>query len=316
MARKLRTEYPGAIYHVMNRGDRREEIFIDDKDRDCFLDTLGQACEKTGWQVHAYCLMKNHFHLVVETPQPNLSMGMKWFLQTYTGRFNRRHKLFGHLFSGRFKAPLVDASGNGYLRTVAEYVHLNPVRAKLLADEQPLSTYYWSSYPAYLKTKRTPCLRVDRVLGECGIPGDTHAGRQEFERLMEKRRFEADGNAYKQLHRGWCFGSEEFRKELLAQVHGKIGPNHFGEERREAAEERAERITAEALADLRLTRAQLQALPNNAPAKLQLARRLRNETTLSLKSVAHHLGMGSWKYLSNLLGQEPLAKPPQQELGL
>ena len=87
MARKLRIQYPGALYHVMNRGDRREDIFLDDHDRNAFLTTLGQACEKTGWQVHAYCLMGNHFHLVVQTPQPNLSDGMRWLLQTYTSRF-------------------------------------------------------------------------------------------------------------------------------------------------------------------------------------------------------------------------------------
>jgi putative transposase len=103
MARKLRIQYEGAVYHVMNRGDRREPIFKDDQDRETFLETLGQCCARTGWQVHALCLMPNHFHLVVETPQPNLVVGMKWFLGVYTGRFNRRHKLFG-LIQTRFLA--------------------------------------------------------------------------------------------------------------------------------------------------------------------------------------------------------------------
>ena len=83
MARPLRIQYPGAIYHVMNRGDQREDIFRDDQDRDKFLGTLTEACWKTEWQVHAYCLMRNHFHLVLETPQPNLVFGMKWLLGTY-----------------------------------------------------------------------------------------------------------------------------------------------------------------------------------------------------------------------------------------
>ena len=96
--------------------------------------------------------MPNHFHLVVETPQANLVAGMKWFLGTYTSRFNRRHKIFGHLFSGRYKALIVDGSGDGYLRTVCDYVHLNAVRGKRLTDEQALSAYVWSSYPAYLQT--------------------------------------------------------------------------------------------------------------------------------------------------------------------
>ena len=156
MARKLRVEYPGAIYHLMNRGDRREPIFGDDEDRQRFLDTLGEACAKTGWRAHALCLMSNHFHLVAETPKANLVAGMKWFLGTYTSRFNRRHRLLGHLFSGRYKSLVVDGSGNGYLRTVCDYVHLNPVRAKLLKPEQALKDYVWSSYGQYVKGSVQP----------------------------------------------------------------------------------------------------------------------------------------------------------------
>lgn len=207
MARKLRVEYAGAIYHVMNRGDRREPIFRDDEDRQRFMATLAEACAKTGWQVHALCLMGNHFHLVVETPQGNLVAGMKWFLGTYTGRFNRRHKLFGHLFSGRYKALIVDGSGTGYLRTVCEYVHLNPVRARLLKPQQALREYRWSSWPEYLKKpkKRPAWLRVDRVLGEMGIAKDSPAGRRELERLVEARREAEESAAYKPIRRGWFF---------------------------------------------------------------------------------------------------------------
>src|SRR3990170_2134177 len=177
MARKLRVQYPGAIYHLMNRGDRRGPIFKDDEDHRRFLENPGQCCAKTGWQGHAFCLMANHFHLVVETPQPNLVAGMKWFLGTYTSRFNRRHKLFGHLFSGRYKSLIVDGSGDGYLRTVCDYVHLNPVRAKLLNDEQSLSAYRWSSYPHYLETpsRRPDWLRVGRLFGEWAIAKDSAA---------------------------------------------------------------------------------------------------------------------------------------------
>src|SRR5262249_6221493 len=133
MARRLRVEFPGAIYHLMNRGDRREDIFRDDQDRQRFLETLGEACAKTNWQVHAFCLMGNHFYLVAETPQPNLVAGMKWFLGTYTSRFNRRHKLVGHLFSGRYKSLLVGGEG-GYLRTA---VVENAVLAQHTLHAQP-----------------------------------------------------------------------------------------------------------------------------------------------------------------------------------
>jgi REP element-mobilizing transposase RayT len=223
MPRQLRIEYPGAIYHVMNRGDRREAIFNDDFDRKRFVTTLGEACCKTDWQVHAYCLMNNHFHLVVETPNANLVAGMRWFLSTYTSRFNRRHKLFGHLFSGRYKSLIVDGSGSGYLRTVCDYVHLNPVRAKLLTPEQRVSDYAWSSWPEYLKAPegRPRWLRVDRLLGEMGIPADSAAGRAELENDLERRRAEEED--YKGIRRGWCLGGETFREELLAQARAVAG---------------------------------------------------------------------------------------------
>src|SRR5437667_1446982 len=199
MPGKLRVEYAGALYHLMNRGDRREPIFRDDYDRQRFLETLAECCAKTDWQVHALCLMPNHFHLVLETPKANLVAGMKWLLGTYTGRFNRRHKFFGHLFSGRYKSLIVDGSGKGYLRTVCDYVHLNPVRAKILSREAPLRSYRWSSYPWYVAEpgKRPVWLRVDRVFGEMGIPKDSKAGREYFQGLLEQRRREEDPRQYK-----------------------------------------------------------------------------------------------------------------------
>jgi REP element-mobilizing transposase RayT len=138
MPRMPRIEYAGAVYHIMNRGDHREPIFLDDIDRLMFLRTLGEACEKTGWQIHALVLMDNHFHTVTETPQPNLVVGMHWLLGTYTSRFNRRHELTGHLFGGRYKAIPIDTRSPGYLLTACEYVHLNPDRPGLVPPEQPL----------------------------------------------------------------------------------------------------------------------------------------------------------------------------------
>jgi putative transposase len=198
----------------MNRGDRREPIFADDHDRYKFLETLGQTCEKTGWQIHAFCLMSNHFHLVIETPQPNLVLGMKWLLGTYTSRFNRRHKEFGHVFSGRYKSLIVDGSGNGYLKTVCDYVHLNPVRAQLVRAGRALESYPWSSYGQYLKSpaKRFCWLRTDRLLGEWRIPKDSAAGRRQFGRcLQERQRQESPKADWKVVERGWCLGDKAFK---------------------------------------------------------------------------------------------------------
>ena len=303
MARKLRVEYPGAIYHVLNRGDRREPIFKDEADRQRFVETLGEACAKAGWQVHAYVLMPNHFHLVVETPQANLVAGMKWFLGTYTSRFNRRHKLFGHLFSGRYKSLIVDGSGSGYLKSVCDYVHLNPARAKLVAPDAPLKVFAWSSWPAYLlaPAKRPAWLRADRVLGEWGIPKDSPAGRQRLEQALEARRGAEEGEEFKPIRRGWCLGEETFRKELLAQMSERLGAEHYGAERVETAEALAEQIIAVELKRWRWSEADLTTRPKGDAAKVALAARLRAETTMTVGWIAERLGLGSRGYLNHLL---------------
>ena len=287
----------------MSRGNRREAIFKDDQDRRRFLVTLAEICVKTGWKVHAFCLMTNHFHFVVETPQPNLVAGMKWLLGTYTVRFNRRHKLTGHLFSGRYKSLIVDGSGSGYLRTVCDYVHLNPVRANLLRPDQSLRAYRWSSYGEYLKgaRQRVKWLRVDRVLGEMGIPKDSPAGRRQFESRMEQRRREESGRDWRKVRRGWCFGDETFREELLAQAQEKLGPDHYGDERQEAAEHKAKRIVREELQSLGWKSAELGRRLKGDPEKVRIARRLRTETTVTLKWITACLVMGTWTYVANRL---------------
>ena len=154
--------------------------------------------------MHACCLMANPFHLVLETPQANLVAGMKWFLGTYTSRFNRRHRLFGHLFSGRYKALVVDGSGDGYFGTVCDDVHLNPVRARLLTPEQPLRDYPWGSILAYVKppSQRPGWLRVDRLLGELGIGRDDAAGRRRFAETMEERWWGDEPGEWQAARRG------------------------------------------------------------------------------------------------------------------
>ncbi len=292
MPRQLRIEYPGAIYHVLNRGDRRR-----------FLETLGEACAKTDWQIHAYCLMGNHFHLVLETPGANLVAGMKWFLGTYTSRFNRRHKLFGHLFSGRYKSLVVDGSGNGYLRTVCDYVHLNPARANLLTPEQKLRKYAWSSYTFYLRppNRRPPWLRVDRLFGEMRIAKDSPAGRQQFESSLEQRRAQETGQQWKGLRRGWYLGEEKFRRELLEQAHSRLGAHHDTEQRHESAEEKAERIVQEEMRKLHWAEDELRRRAKGDARKVRIARRLRTETTMTLAWIAQRLAMGTAGHVTNRL---------------
>jgi len=151
MARPLRIEFPGALYHVTSRGDRREAIFEDDEDRAAFLQILGGTAERFNWVCHAYCLMNDHYHLVVETPDASLSKGMRHLNGVYTQASNRRHDRGGHLFQGRFKAILVDK--NNYLLELCRYVVLNPMRVRKVRAP---GNWPWSSYRAMVGEAEAP----------------------------------------------------------------------------------------------------------------------------------------------------------------
>jgi REP element-mobilizing transposase RayT len=282
----------------MSRGNRRAKIFLDDVDRHDFIKTLAEACQKTGWQVHAYCLMPNHYHLVVETPEPNLVAGMAWLQSTYTIRLNHRHKLSGHVFSGRYKSQLVEGSGNGYLRTACGYVHLNPVRAGMLKAGERLLSYPWSSFGAYLAAPehRPGWVRVDRLLGEHGIQKDTAAGRQQFEVWMERRRSEeSDPTILAMMQRGWCLGGEDFKRGLLGRMEGRLGQHHCGELHRQAAEAKAERIIKEEMRRRGWKELDLKERRRNDPDKLEMAARLRRETTLTIRDISARVHLGTSK---------------------
>lgn len=144
MARPLRIEYPGAFYHIMHRGNAGSDIFKSMRDREKFLEYIGKAVERYKLKIHTYCLMTNHYHLLLETPQPNLSQAIKWINVSYATYFNRKRGRTGHLFQGRFKSILVDA--DEYFKHLSRYIHLNPVRAKMT---ERCKNYQWSSYPAF-----------------------------------------------------------------------------------------------------------------------------------------------------------------------
>ena len=214
MPRKARVEFAGAVYHLLDRGDRREAIFRDDCDRESFLATLGQACGRTGWRVHAWVLMTNHYHLLVETPQANLVAGMRWFQTTYTVRFNRRHCLNGHLFQGRYKAVTVDPEERSYFVILSDYIHLNPVRAGMISLEQRLFDYPWSSYRWYAtRSGRTEWFAAERVLGELGLE-DTAVGRRLYAERMRERAVDERGDrnagVNEGLRRGWAWAGPAF----------------------------------------------------------------------------------------------------------
>ncbi len=165
MTRPLRIEFPGAIYHVISRGNASQIIYDDDKDRQVFLEILSRTTQRYHWLCHAYCLMDNHYHLLIETPEGNLSAGMRQINGVYTRRFNTRHKKSGHLFQGRFKSILVER--DSYLLEVNRYISLNPVRAGMVTDP---AKYRWSSFAAMTgKGDAPPFLNRNWTLSQFGF---------------------------------------------------------------------------------------------------------------------------------------------------
>jgi len=162
MARPLRLELAGGLYHVTSRGDRREDIYVDDEDREEWLSLLGRVCSRFNWRCHAYCLMDNHYHIVIETAEANLSKGMRQLNGVYTQYYNRRHNRVGHVFQGRFKGIMVEQ--DVYLLELARYVVLNPLRANMVKDIQ---SWKWSSYHIMTgKLPVPPWLEINWILGQ------------------------------------------------------------------------------------------------------------------------------------------------------
>jgi REP element-mobilizing transposase RayT len=210
MARPLRIEFAGALYHVTARGDRQEAIYEDDEDRRSYLEILGGVIERFGWICHAYCLMGNHYHLIIETPEGNLSKGMRQLNGVYTQISNRRHRQVGHLFQGRYKAILVDK--DAYWLEVSRYVVLNPVRAGMVREP---GSWRWSSYNATVGVESPPnWLKVDVLLEQFGQkPG---IARRRYRSFIEEG---IGGESLWSELRGQIYlGDERFVKRMQARL--------------------------------------------------------------------------------------------------
>lgn len=203
MARPLRIQYAAAVYHVMNRGGSRQKIFIDKQDYEAFLKTVGEIHDRWGVELFAYCLMGNHYHLCLRTPEGNLSRVMRHLDGLYTQRFNRHHRRDGALFRGRYKAIVVDREA--YLAQVVRYIHLNPIEAGLVEEPE---TYLWSSHRFYLRPKGAPkWLRSEEVVGEFGTIRAFH----EFVLEGNEEALEA---FYRKGRQSPVLGDERFREQL------------------------------------------------------------------------------------------------------
>ena len=331
MPRQVRIQYPGALYHVMARGDRREAIFFDDEDRKMFLEALAEACGRTGWKCHAYVLMPNHYHLVLETPEPNLVAGMSWLQNTFTRRHNVRHKLWGHLFGGRYKSVLVDDEMGTYLATLIDYVHLNPVRASLVRVEDGLESYEWSSLSYYLvaDSKRKPWQEAARGLRAWSRADDAR-GRRSYLEHLEKRAQEEGAIAGRglpegqslqaTLKRGWFFGSEVFKEKLvkLAEKVLKAGAKRKNTRADEPVKrhsvERAMSLVEAGMKVCGLDEEALAALPRGDERKVLIALAVKRETTVPLDWFAKRLQMGARSTVSREMGAMAKLLPREKKL--
>lgn len=306
MARSVRVQYAGAVYHVLCRGDRREAVFLDDEDGEIFLATLAEACARSGFRIHGYVLMPNHYHLLLETPEPNLVDGMRWLQGTYTSRFNHRHRLSGHLFQGRYRAIPIEAEEPEYFRTVSNYIHLNPARADLLGGEgATLADYRWSSYPAFVASSEVPeWLEWRRVFEAIGLSGDGPEVRAGYRTYMELRTREVLNSTqgvqeaeWRNLRRGWYLGGSDFRRRIEELADGAMQGRKRASYRSEGAmlhdERAADKRLKDACTRLRVRAEDLAARRQNDPVKQAVAWWVKKWTVVSDDWICRRLEMGN-----------------------
>lgn len=316
MARALRFEYPGAIYHVMARGDGGKMIFENKDDGEVFLYRLGEVCDRCGWRVHAWVLMGNHFHLLLETPQANLVAGMKWLLGVFSQGWNRARERNGHVFQGRYKSVPVSGSDADqyYFRIVADYIHLNPARAGLAGGcHGKLAHYRWSSLASYARGTGPKWLEMDRVLQSFELAKNGR-GRRAYLAWLDARA-EDGGNinekAQEAIRHGWFLGEDTFKDQLLDLMEDLKGGRRTrprkgtAENWLDLGERDAEQLISRYAPELDLPtdKKELDLLRKGDQRKALLAGLLVRKTTVSRKWLGQRLGMGHPGSVSRMLGE-------------
>ncbi len=303
MPRKQRIEYPGAVYHVISRGNYRKDLFVHDKTGEAFERTIFEAAGRCGWKLYAYVIMSNHYHLVIETPEPNLVEGMKWLQSTFATRFNRFRNERGHVFQGRYKSILINEDRP--LLGLIDYVHLNPVRAKLCSIDE-LKDHTLSSFPKYFKRSRQAPLDRTTLLSLCELP-DTLGGMRKYQerlKLVDEGCPRKRDALAKQYCRGWFLGSAEAKKALAKDIAEKTPMIDWeGVDLKELNENNWEQIVKAEMKRLKKKESDIESSPKGANWKVSIAKRLRKESTAKNPWIAKRLRMGHPNYVSNLVNQ-------------
>jgi hypothetical protein len=271
-------------------------------------------CVHSEVKIHAWCLMSNHYHLLAETPAGNLVDAMKWLQGTFTQRYNARHKLWGHLFQGRYKAKVIDDGNPDYFRVVGDYIHLNPAITGLVR-KGGLAAWPWSSYPLYLSapSKRPDWLVVEDMLSACDIPKDSPRGRQAYAARMELRhrevvsfkRGDPAAREWAHMERGWMHGGETFRQRMIecleevdaASLH-RVGDR---EQKRDLGETAAQAVMDRCLEHFGIAREELLRLPKSDPRKMLVAGLLRYRFPVSAAWLGKVLCMGHYTTVSRAM---------------
>lgn len=309
MARKLRIQFPGAIYHVINRGNYRRDLFLSPGEAQAFLTTVKEAKDRMGWRVHAYALMRNHYHLAIETPEPNLVQGMHWLQTTWASRFNRFRQESGHLFQGRYRALLIENSTA--LGKVVDYIHLNPVRAKIVPAEQ-VRNYRWSSLGHIVRGESWIDDAGWRASGRFASEFEARKAYEAYlvEVGQDEARWESLG--LEGLSKGWAIGTSGWRR-TMAKEHAQLAlnPGLEAAEMREMRESAWEQAVLEGLRTLGKRDEDLRTKPLVLRWKLELADRVQREGGASVAWLARRLLLGCDSSLRSRLSQ--LRKPTLQQ---
>lgn len=301
MARKLRIQYAGALYHVINRGNYRRDLFVNAAEAQAFLETFKEAAVRMGWKVHAYVLMRNHYHFALETPEPNLVAGMHWLQSTWCTRFNRFRKENGHLFQGRYRSLLMENSE--VLGKVVDYIHLNPVRAKIVLPEQ-VNAFRWSSLAGISRGPGWVCDEGWRAGGRYGTEESARHLYVDYLKMVASNEADWGRLGLSGLAKGWAIGSSGW-KRAIAKEHAQMALNP-GLSREEVAEFKSAKWEAELAQALQMmgkTELDLSTRPYLQPWKLDLADRMQREGGASVAWLANRLQVGKPNSLRSYLSR-------------
>jgi REP element-mobilizing transposase RayT len=305
MARKLRLEFPGACYHVINRGNYRADLFKTEGAKAAFEACLFEACEKSNWLLHAFVLMSNHYHLAVETPDGNLVSGMQWLQATFANRFNKLRGERGHLFQGRYKSLLVEEGGA--MGQVCHYIHLNPVRARIVPVEA-LHDYRFGSYWYLSRPKQRPeFMQLQTALEEAGGLADTKAGWTRYAGYLAWQATEGPAGrnkSYVSMSKGWALGGQDFKRALVKDhavaANARAWDASGAQEIRESS---WQEVLERCLKRLGKGRKEIEQERKSAAWKVAIATFMKQKTQVNNRWLSERLSMGTPVAVSQYVGQ-------------